>query len=283
MMRAVAAVTGGLVVAGAAGAGGTAVQGMHDALSPPVAAGTSAVRIEDEPDHTALLSAPAGTPVLAVSSGVVVVDAAGMRIHGSGDDAGLDVRYSGLTDVITTPAVSRGDRVGQLPPAGVSIRAWLDATPLDAASLLRAALDDSLALRGDWVRPVDGAVVTQQFGCTPYSFEPVDPSCPSGHIHTGIDLGVPLGTPVRGAMPGVAHVIASTTGYGLHVVLDDGDGLTTLYAHLESVAVLDGDNVDAGELIGASGSTGNSTGPHLHFEVRRDGIPEDPTLDVVLP
>jgi Peptidase family M23 len=283
MMRAIAAVTGGLVVAGAAGASGTAVQGMHDTLSPPVATGTAGVRIEDGPEHSALLLAPAGTVVLAVSSGAAAVEGAQVRVHGSGDDTGLDVEYGGLTDITTAAVVHRGDRLGRVPPADVSIRARLDGTPLDAASLLRGAVDASLALSGDWVRPVDGAVVTQQFGCTPYGFEPLDPSCPSGHIHTGIDLAVPLGTPVRAAMPGIAHVIASTTGYGLHVVLDDGDGLTTLYAHLESVAVLDGDDVDAGDVIGAAGSTGNSTGPHLHFEVRRDGIPEDPTLDVALP
>jgi murein DD-endopeptidase MepM/ murein hydrolase activator NlpD len=113
--------------------------------------------------------------------------------------------------------------------------------------------------------------------------EPVDRACPSGHIHTGIDLAVPLGTPVRAAMPGVVRVVVSATGYGLHVIVDDGAGLTTLYAHLESVVVHDGDIVDSGDLLGAAGSTGNSTGPHLHFEVRRDAVPEDPTLDLALP
>jgi murein DD-endopeptidase MepM/ murein hydrolase activator NlpD len=165
----------------------------------------------------------------------------------------------------------------------VRISARLDGRPLDVAPLLRAALKGVTAEESAWTRPVDGAVVTQGFGCTPYSFEPVDHSCPSGHVHTGIDLAVPLGTPVRAALDGVAHVIVSTTGYGLHVILDHGDGLTTLYAHLESVGVHDGDDVLADDVVGLAGSTGNSTGPHLHFEVRRDGVAEDPTLDVALP
>ena len=134
-----------------------------------------------------------------------------------------------------------------------------------------------------WSRPVDGAYVSQPFGCTALAIEPVDRACNTGHLHSGIDLAASRGTPVRAALDGIAHVVVSAIGYGLHVVIDHGDGLTTLYAHLDSVAVSDGEVVAAGDVIGAVGSSGNSTGPHLHFEVRRDGIAEDPTLDVALP
>jgi murein DD-endopeptidase MepM/ murein hydrolase activator NlpD len=78
-------------------------------------------------------------------------------------------------------------------------------------------------------------------------------------------------------------VILSASGYGLHVIIDHGGGLSSLYGHLDTVVVASGDAVTAGEMIGTVGSTGNATGPHLHFEVRRDGIPEDPRLDVALP
>ena len=142
---------------------------------------------------------------------------------------------------------------------------------------------DANAPAGGWTRPVDGAYVSQPFGCTALAIEPFDRACATGHMHTGIDLAAARGTPVRAALEGTAHVVVSATGYGLHVILDHGDGLTTLYAHLDSVAVVDGDVVAAGDVIGAVGSSGNSTGPHLHFEVRRDGIAEDPTLDVALP
>jgi len=136
---------------------------------------------------------------------------------------------------------------------------------------------------GSWVKPVEGAAISQGFGCTPAVFEPVDPSCPGGHRHDGVDLAVAWGAPVRAPLAGVAQVLNSAGGYGLHVVLDHGAGLVTLFGHLSSVGVATGEPVGAGEVIGAVGSTGNSTGPHLHFEVRRDGIPEDPRLDVELP
>jgi murein DD-endopeptidase MepM/ murein hydrolase activator NlpD len=128
-----------------------------------------------------------------------------------------------------------------------------------------------------------GAIITQGFGCTAYPAEPVDRACPGGHRHTGIDLAAALGTPVHAANDGVVHVLVSARGYGLHVIVDDGQGLSTLYAHLSSVAVGDEAIVSAGEVIGAVGSTGNSSGPHLHLEVRRDGLPEDPLLDLSPP
>jgi len=131
--------------------------------------------------------------------------------------------------------------------------------------------------------PVTGAVVTQAFGCTAYVFEAPQPACPSGHWHSGIDLAAPSGRPVRATLPGRVMVVHSAGGYGLHVVIDHGAGLSSLYGHLSAVTVADGAAVAAGVVIGAVGSTGNSTGPHLHFEIRRDGIAEDPRLDLPLP
>jgi murein DD-endopeptidase MepM/ murein hydrolase activator NlpD len=136
---------------------------------------------------------------------------------------------------------------------------------------------------GAWVKPLARYAVTQGFGCTSVRIEPVDRSCGGGHWHSGIDLAAARGTPVVAAVAGVAAVFVSATGYGLHIVIDSGGGLTTLYGHLAAVTVSTGEYVVAGERIGAVGSTGNSTGPHLHFEVRRDGIAEDPRQDVVLP
>jgi murein DD-endopeptidase MepM/ murein hydrolase activator NlpD len=128
--------------------------------------------------------------------------------------------------------------------------------------------------------PLPGAVRTQGFGCTSFAFEPAKPDCPGGHFHAGLDLAGPLpGTPVIAAAGGlVLSVVASPTGYGVHVVLDHGHGLTTLYAHLLQSEVAAGDLVGGGQAIGQLGSTGNSTGPHLHFEVRAGGRPADPEL-----
>jgi murein DD-endopeptidase MepM/ murein hydrolase activator NlpD len=149
-----------------------------------------------------------------------------------------------------------------------------------AASL---AVGPSKPAGAGFVRPVDGAQITQGFGCTGFSFEPVDVACPGGHWHSGIDLAAAAGTPVFATQSGIVQVSLSASGYGLHVVIDHGGGLSSLYGHLSSVAVPSGEYVDAGQVVGAVGSSGNSTGPHLHFEIRRDGIPEDPHDDVRLP
>ena len=136
---------------------------------------------------------------------------------------------------------------------------------------------------GSFVRPVRGAVVSQGFGCTSVSIEPVDRACPGGHWHSGIDLAVAWGTAVDATAAGRAHVIVSAFGFGLHVVIDHGGGLVSLYGHLSSVVIADGAAVNSGDLIGAVGSSGNSTGPHLHFEIDRNGVAEDPRMLVALP
>jgi murein DD-endopeptidase MepM/ murein hydrolase activator NlpD len=121
-----------------------------------------------------------------------------------------------------------------------------------------------------------GWVVTQPYGCTPFLLEPPAAWCPSGHFHSGIDLAVPLGTPVRAAAAGTARVGDMPYGYGIYVVIEHGGGLATIYGHLEWASLNSGDPVAAGRDVGAVGSSGLSTGPHLHFEVRRDGRPVDP-------
>lgn len=136
---------------------------------------------------------------------------------------------------------------------------------------------------GHLLWPCSGAI-TQGFGPTSYSFEfpYVYQGVAYPHFHTGVDIGVGLGTPIGAAADGVV-VLAGTNvvdgrpvGYGTYVVISHGGGLYTLYAHLSELRVAAGDHVRAGQLIGLSGSTGNSTGPHLHFEVRLGTDPVDP-------
>lgn len=134
-----------------------------------------------------------------------------------------------------------------------------------------------------FVTPLHHSWISLAFGCTSLRFEPVDLACPGGHWHSGIDLAAARGTPVMATLPGIATVVVSASGYGLHVVIDHGDGLSSLYGHLDTVLIASGDSVAAGEVIGTVGSSGNATGPHLHFEIRRNGIPENPGLDVSLP
>ncbi len=96
--------------------------------------------------------------------------------------------------------------------------------------------------------------------------------------HPGaIDIALPMLTPIRAADDGkVIKVERFTTGYGVHVILDHGNGLISLYAHLTDAQVTQGQSVRKGEVVGMSGSTGRSTGPHLHFEIRQGQNVVDP-------
>jgi len=135
---------------------------------------------------------------------------------------------------------------------------------------------------GKWKWPIDG-VITQGFGCTSYPFEPYDPTCATHHFHSGIDIATDYGTPVHASDGGIVHNFTmgcgwgpGLCGYGRYVVMVHAGGFTTLYGHLSSWAVADGVQVDKDTVIGYEGSTGNSTGPHLHFEIDLAGMPVDP-------
>ena len=123
---------------------------------------------------------------------------------------------------------------------------------------------------------VVGAVTTQPFGCTTLEIEPWSAACAGHHFHSGIDLAGPLGTPVYAATAGTVTIRRERGGYGLYILLARDPQLSTLYGHLDWPLVQAGDVVAAGQAIALMGSTGNSTGPHLHFEVRIAGVPVDP-------
>lgn len=97
-----------------------------------------------------------------------------------------------------------------------------------------------------------------------------------GRLHAGIDIGVGFGTPIGAAAGGIVIHAGWLGGYGNLVVIDHGGGLSTAYGHQQAIYVRNGQQVGQGQVIGEVGSTGNSTGPHLHFEVRVGGSPVDP-------
>ena len=125
-----------------------------------------------------------------------------------------------------------------------------------------------------FVWPERGATITQGFGPTALWLEP--PLFGFTHFHTGVDLAGGNKTIVAAGDGVVAVVGSGTTGYGNYVIIVHAGGIATLYGHLSVAAVKAGDRVAQGQPIGIEGSTGASTGPHLHFEVRVDNQPVDP-------
>ncbi len=116
---------------------------------------------------------------------------------------------------------------------------------------------------GELIYPVDGAF-TSPFGQR------------WGRLHAGIDLAAPNGTPIRAADSGKVVLRAFTGGYGNYTCIQHSSSLSTCYAHQSRFGVSNGQNVSKGKVIGYVGNTGNSTGAHLHFEVRVNGTPRDP-------
>ena len=116
-----------------------------------------------------------------------------------------------------------------------------------------------------------GGLITSPFG---YRTHPI-----RGTViyHSGIDIGVDYGTAVSAADSGIVTYSGWANGYGYFVMIDHGNGIVSCYGHNQELLVQEGDKVSKGDVISLSGSTGDSTGPHLHFEVRQDGEPIDPT------
>lgn len=115
--------------------------------------------------------------------------------------------------------------------------------------------------------PVDGAI-TSPYGLRRDGL--------TFHVHKGVDISVPAGTPVRAMSAGRVSFAGSMRGYGRMVLLDHGGGVRTLYAHLSEVQVVAGQELEGREVLGLSGSSGRTSGPHLHFEIQRRGTAEDP-------
>ena len=131
---------------------------------------------------------------------------------------------------------------------------------------------------GQFGWPENPHLISQYYGCSNYPFEMYWPACASKHLHSGIDIAEPYGQPVLAADNGVASLYSTCCGYGNYVILTHGNGYSTLYGHLAGFNVRDGQLVVRGQVIAFEGSTGNSTGPHLHFEIRYNGNYTDPCL-----
>lgn len=141
---------------------------------------------------------------------------------------------------------------------------------LQAQAKSGSKLGANLVFSGELVSPIPGAPITQNVGPRRH------PVYGYRSCHTGMDLGASRGTPIHAAADGVVVSVINGGAYGLHTLIAHGSGLTTMYAHQTSATVRSGQMVKAGQTIGTVGSTGWSTGPHLHYEVRIDGTAYDP-------
>jgi len=154
--------------------------------------------------------------------------------------------------------------------------------PIASADKLNIAIDDATAAFGKLakvraasatlpvVRPITNAEMTSNFGSRR------DPFLGSLAFHAGIDFRSPVGTAIHPTAPGKVTAAGPAGGYGNMVEVDHGHGITTRYGHMSRILVSVGDQVDRNSVIGLVGSTGRSTGPHLHYETRINDTPINP-------
>lgn len=182
-----------------------------------------------------------------------------LSVHPSDSDPAEPIRISVSRDA---------DLVG---PQRFASRSSLASTGMSVSILDRPApaiRRQSRVLFGS--APLALARVSSSFG---YRWHPLEGG---RRFHAGVDLAAPSGTSVYAAAAGQVAIAGNTGGYGLLVELEHGSGYETRYGHLSRLNVVPGQTVQTGELIGFVGSTGNSTGPHLHYEKRINGVPVDP-------
>jgi murein DD-endopeptidase MepM/ murein hydrolase activator NlpD len=138
------------------------------------------------------------------------------------------------------------------------------------AALLAGRAAPPAPSTGDFSWPVSGPI-TSPFG---YRSDPYGGG--GSEFHPGLDIGAPMGATVTAAAGGTIIYAAAYGGYGNAVIIDHGNGVSSLYGHLSQIFVAEHQEVQRGQAIGAVGMTGRATGPHLHFEVRVNGQPVDP-------
>jgi len=141
-------------------------------------------------------------------------------------------------------------------------------SPLSAAARAAAGISGPVSIPSR--TPLDGLTMTSNFGMR------VHPVLGGLRAHKGIDLSAPVGTPIHATADGVVGKAAWFGGYGLYVQLEHGNDLETRYGHMSRLNVAEGQHIHKGDIVGYVGTTGRSTGPHLHYEVRVSGVAVNP-------
>lgn len=148
----------------------------------------------------------------------------------------------------------------------------------EIGALIRESQSDKAVAGQSLVWPLpDDAEVSSPFGMRQH------PILKAPVLHSGIDIAAADGTPIRACGRGKVLAVTVLKAYGSVIVIDHGGGLATVYAHLSTVAVKEGQSVGEGEVVGKVGRTGQVTGPHLHLEVRKSGDPVNPLICVQPP
>ena len=217
----------------------------------PEADADSAEADADSPD------ADADSPDAGATSSATAAEFAAAESAG-GDFAGTEFAEA---DSVVIPPSATGNRLSWVAPARAT-RPALPKHPARAKPSVQAARSKPSKPRkatkpARWLQPISGAVVTSCFGQR------------WGRLHAGVDLAAPYGTAIRTVGAGIVVAAGPEGGYGNAVLIDHGDGFLTHYGHMSAIAVHPGQRVTAGQPIGNEGSTGHSTGPHLHFEVHQ--------------
>ena len=189
-----------------------------------------------------------------------------------GELARLNSQSAALAQRVTDMLQQQQDAIiaAAMQTVWTQMQVWLQSNNVGQ---IQASSGHSTQFRFIWPEPQ--AQISQPFGPSTFWFEPPYGGYP--HFHTGIDLVEPFGSPVYAADDGIVALVGNTSsGYGNYVVIAHAGGLDTLYGHLSTALVTVGQAVTQGAVVGLEGSTGNSTGPHLHFELRINQKPINP-------
>jgi murein DD-endopeptidase MepM/ murein hydrolase activator NlpD len=162
------------------------------------------------------------------------------------------------------PAALKGLGVDSETATDLAARA--DAAERASRDTDRSGLTTSLTQTAPdaWILPLDDYTFTSPYGMR------------WGQLHAGVDLAAPEGTPYKAVHSGTVRLAQWYGGYGNAIIIDNGNGVETIYGHSSKLLVKVGQKVNAGDTIGLVGNTGHSFGAHLHFEVHQNGTPTDP-------
>ncbi len=214
-------------------------------------------------------SAPAASPATRTSSPMMRRVAPGDTLWEIARASYVSVAALAEANYLSPDAILHPGQVLNVPPPGTLA---LDAPEASrpARTTGRAPTRTSIVALGLQLHWPSSGWVSSRFGWR------IHPIFGTREFHTGVDIASRWGAPVMAARSGIVRFAGWMGGYGRLIVLDHGGGLQTMYSHLSAMLVGSGQRVDEGQQIGRIGSTGWSTGPHLFFEVRQNGVPLDP-------